>query len=657
MIEIEQIKQKMSELHEEDSGRFFVEVEGSSLDEALSNAATQLGVSKSRIDYEVVQKGVQGVFALFPKKWRLIAYELARNVSKIDTKIGEDGDESGVEQTQVIETKDGDAFVFRAPDGVYLKVIPPKGEGKPAGLNTVIEKFNAKALPIPNEEVIAPVLTAASAEYVKVAPYDRVLGHDATMAVEISEDEMKAYLYVLPPTQGGIDLSSDTIVAFLKNNRVIVGINEEYVSAFQDSPVYKENYLVAEGILPKHGADAKIKYNFEVDNTHVRLKETKSGQINFKELNLIENVVVGQPLAQKIPAERGQGGKTVTGKYLEANNGKDIPLPLGKNTELADDGLTILATVSGQVLLVKNKINVEEVHVVEGDVSIKTGDFTFLGTVIVNGNVDDGYSIKASGNIEVKGTVGAADLDAEGDIVVGQGIVGKDSGNIRAGKSIWSKFIQNTKKVEAGDMVIVTDGIMNSNVMANRKIICRGKKGNIIGGELSASESVSAKTIGSKSAGNDTVISVGFDPKSKERLNFLLAKQDFDGKNLSDVKLNLRGLEETKKRRGGLPTGKEEAYQKLLQDKRTLETEVQRTEKEIEQIKSYLDGLKNDGRVSASGDVYAGVRIVIRDSIEDVRSDCKAVTFYLDNGFVRYGKYQDDDQEDAKKVPSGYSAD
>jgi len=96
---------------------------------------------------------------------------------------------------------------------------------------------------------------------------------------------------------------------------------------------------------------------------------------------------------------------------------------------------------------------------------------------------------------------------------------------------------------------------------------------------------------------------------------------------------------------------------KLLQDKHTLETEVQRTQKEIEQIKSYLDSLKNDGRVSASGDVYAGVKIVIRDSIEEVRSDCKAVTFYLDNGFVRYGKYQDDDQEDAKKVPSGYSAD
>ena len=125
-------------------------------------------------------------------------------------------------------------------------------------MNVVLEKFNEKALPIPDESTLSGILKEAKGEYVRVAPYERVLGHDATMAVEISEDEMKAYLYVLPPTQGGIDLSKDTIVAFLKNNKVVVGINEDYATAFQDSPVYKENYLIAEGILPKNGDDAKI---------------------------------------------------------------------------------------------------------------------------------------------------------------------------------------------------------------------------------------------------------------------------------------------------------------------------------------------------------------------------------------------------------------
>lgn len=654
MIKLEQIKQKMNELHNEDSSRFFVEVSGETLDEAISNASVQLGIPAVNIDYEIVQKGADGFFAFRPRDWKLIAYEMVRRSKK--SKASADETEAALsENSKIAEDKDGSVSVFCAADGVYLKVIPASGTGRAPVMSEVLEKFRAKLLPIPPEEELAPILKAAKGEYVRVAPFNRIPGNDATMAVHINEDEMKAFLYVVPPGTGGIDVSADTIVAFLKNNRVIVGINEERVAAFQDSPVYKENYLVAEGIHPKNGADAKILYNFEVDNTHVRLKETKSGQINFKELNLIQNVVEGQPLAQKIPAQRGQAGKTVTGKYLEASNGKDIPLPLGKNTELASDGLTVIAAVNGQVILVKNKINVEEVYVVDGDVSIKTGDFTFLGTVIVNGNVEDGYSVKASGNIEVKGTVGAANLDAEGDIVVSQGIVGKDGGVIRAGKSIWSKFIQNAKAVEAGSMVIVSDGIMNSNVMANRKVICRGKKANIIGGKISAAESISARNLGSKSSGNDTVLSVGFDPKSKERLSFLMQKQEFDEKNLAETNLNLNGLEEIKNTRGGLPGGKEETYKKLCDNKYILETEIKETKKEIAQIRNYLDSLKNEGRVSASGEIFTGVRIVIRDTVENVRTDCKAVTFYLDNGFVRYGKYRDDDEEDSKKVPSGYS--
>jgi len=107
-------------------------------------------------------------------------------------------------------------------------------------------------------------------------------------------------------------------------------------------------------------------------------------------LNLIQNVIKGGRLAQKIPAEKGKPGKTLLGRYTEAKNGKDIPIPLGKNTRLAEDQLTVVAETNGQVLLVKNQINVEPVMTIEGNVSIKTGNIMFLGTVYVKGSVDDG---------------------------------------------------------------------------------------------------------------------------------------------------------------------------------------------------------------------------------------------------------------------------
>ncbi len=654
MIKLEQIREKMTELHELDSSRFFIDISGETLDEALENAAVQLGVSASSIEYEVLQKGVSGFFAIFPKEWKIRAYETASTKAKKDL-LSEVEEDEGVEE-EVILDRDGAAYVFCSEGGVYLKVTAPSGLGHPASLSDALEKFKDRNLPAPPNDKIQEVIDGQSGEYVRVAPFQRVMGNDATMAVNISEDEMSAYLYATPPGMGGLDLSADKIIAFLKNNRVTVGIDEERIKAFQDSPVYREDYLVAEGIKPKNGDDAKIIYNFEVDTNKVHLQETKSGKIDFKELNIIQNVVEGQPVAEKIPAQRGKGGKTVTGKYLEATNGKDIPMPLGKNTKVADDGLTIVAEVNGQVLLVKNKITVQEIYVVEGDVSIRTGNITFLGSVFVNGNVDDGFVIKASGNIEVKGTVGRAELDTEGDIVVSQGIIGKEGGSIKAGKSIWSKFIQNTEVVEAGDMVVVSDGIIKSNVIANRKIVCKGKRADIIGGKLSAVESISARNLGSISGGNDTVLGVGFDPKSRDRLAFLLQKQEMDQNSLEELKLNLAGLEELKERRGELPKDKAESYKKMSDHKYTIETEIHEVQKEINQIREYLATIKSQGRISASGNVYAGVRIIIRDTVEDVRTDCKATTFYLDKGIVRYGKYQEDKSEDVKKVPSGYSS-
>ena len=82
------------------------------------------------------------------------------------------------------------------------------------------------------------------------------------MSVEISEDEMKAYLFVSPPMPGGADVSADMIITFLSNNRVVFGVNEKRVKQFQDSPVYRENYLIAERTAPQKGDDAKILFNF-----------------------------------------------------------------------------------------------------------------------------------------------------------------------------------------------------------------------------------------------------------------------------------------------------------------------------------------------------------------------------------------------------------
>ena len=102
-----------------------------------------------------------------------------------------------------------------------------------------------------------------------------------------------------------------------------------------------------------------------------------------------------------------------------------MPTPLGRNVHMAEDGATLIADINGLVTFIGGKINVEEIFTVPGDVDLKTGNVMFLGTVIVQGNVEDGFSVKASGNIEVRGSVGKCEIIAEGDIIIHQGVAGK----------------------------------------------------------------------------------------------------------------------------------------------------------------------------------------------------------------------------------------
>jgi hypothetical protein len=367
-----------------------------------------------------------------------------------------------------------------------LKVTRPEGNGVKATEREALEKILQRVDDGFDKGRVAKVTKQAAGEFVKVGDFSYDPSNDASLSVEVTSGEMKAYMMAYPPGPGGADPSYDQIVSFLQMNGVVDCLLEESIQGFVDEPIYRETVLVAEGQEPADGADASVKYSFDLEPGQVQLKE-KNGRVDFKELNLVQNVVEGQVLAKKVPAGRGEAGRTVTGRMLPAKDGQDIDLPVGKNVRLSDDGSTAYAEINGQVIMTAGKISVEPVHVVNGDVNLRSGNVLFLGTVLVKGNVDDGFTVKASGNIEVMGSVGRSILDAEGDIIVHQGIAGKGEGVIRSGKSIWAKFVENAR-CEAGDLLVVSDGIMSSRVLSDRKVICKGKRASIVGGHVTAVE-------------------------------------------------------------------------------------------------------------------------------------------------------------------------
>ncbi|MCL2410446.1 MAG: FapA family protein [Treponema sp.] len=651
MIDFVQLQEIVKQHLDQDRAIRSVDVSGSTLEAAVNEAATLLNTHVRRLEYEIIERGSSGFMGTGKKEWVIRAYE------RILVKKKKQKDEDIFDEDETIEeeiiSKDGDAFVQRWPNGIYLKVTPPEGSGKRIFSPYALQALYNKNITDYDTEAVENLVKQASGEYAKVADYNHNPANDSIAYVEVDDSEMKVFMIIQPPTEGGADLPVDALKGLLVQHRVYHGVKEDVLTAIADRPVYKEKIETAEGLRPQNGKDAYIHYNFEVDQTKIKLKEGANGRVNFKELNIIQNVVQNEVLAKKIPPQDGVDGKTVTGKILPARAGHDIPLPVGTNVHAGDND-TIIADINGQVILAGGKINVEPVYTVDGDVNLKTGNIIFLGTVMINGNIDDGFYVKAAGNIEVKGSVGKADLDAEGDIIIYQGINGKSGGKIRAGRSIWSRFIENAN-VEAGNMVVVTDGIINSYVDALKSIICMGKRAHIMGGRLRAGEEINAKVLGNSTSGTETTCEVGFDPTSKIELERLLTLKLSAESELDDMKLDLQNLINTKKQRKSLPEEKEAYMSELMDRRQTLTEDLKKTIEEIEKVQGYMKDMEICGRVSASTKVWPGVKILIRDVKENVHTEYRSVTFILENGLIRATKYEEPD-ELAKKGLDGYSS-
>jgi uncharacterized protein len=629
----------MRKQSEEDKKNRTIVVEAESIPEALKKASIELAIPVRLLEYEVVTKGSAGTLGIGRTPWKLSIYEKSKAV-KTTAEAEEEARREAEHAAEAAErSRDlpGEVFVRIGSGGAYLKVVKPEGRGPRATEIMALERLSLRGVANFDASLVSRVVKHAEGDYIKVADVQYNPSHDATMSIDVTDGAMKAVVVISEPGLGGADISADYVRSSLQSNGVVTGIKEEVLAEIEDAPRYGRPIVVAEGTRARDGENAHIVYSFKVERGDVALKE-KNGRVDFKDISHVENVVAGQVLARKVPAEPGQPGQTVKGTTIPAARGKDCELLVGKNVKLSEDGLSALAEINGQVLLLGGKINVEPVYSIPGDVNLHTGNILFLGTVIIRGNVEDGFSVKAAGNIEVFGSVGKCVIDAEGDIIVHQGIAAKTEGKVRCGKSLYSKFIEHAH-VDAGEYVVVTDGIVHSHVDANKMILCQGKRAQIVGGRLRASEEINSKILGSV-AGTETLLEVGYDPRSKERLVSLETTRKALEKTLEEVDLNIKTLETLLKVQKKLPPEKAQYLTEQSEKRSEVLHQLEETTREIGAIGSHLASLNTIGKISASERVYPGVKLAIKSAALAVRTEFKFVTFFLQAGEVKVTKYE-----------------
>lgn len=622
----------------EDDGA--VEVYADSVRQALELASAELGTDVSTLDYEIIEKGTKGVFGFGRQPYHLLIRQIAEeneheSLDELERKLS-----SHAPGIAIPEPRDADAeFKIRVTrSGIWLSIVPARGKGKPVDINQVNSKLYAMRITNVDAGTLEKSLKKAASKPVRLGEWTPNPDYDGTMSVEVSEDEMSAYVHFSPPRFSGRHMEYDEVIEALKSAGVESGIKEDRIHKYLDDMDYSSPLLAAEGKQPHNGNDAFVDYKVRIDKSKVKFEEDESGKVDFRNLELLENVVVGQVLAVKVPSEEGIPGRTVTNRVLPAKSGKDVQIQFGKGTILSEDGNELTAEINGQVVFKRNRISVEPLYIVNGDVSLETGNIVFLGSVIVSGNVQDNFVVKAAGNIEVRGTVQKAFLEAEGDIIVQQGISGREEAKIEStGGSIFAKFIQNANIVSEND-VIVPEGIMQSNVDAGGHIYCNGRRARIIGGLIRAGDEVNARFIGGEGA-TKTEVRVGINPKVLQQITDLETALEKINTEKETLEKNLGTLTNQKKV-SKLNEAKEKMFQELTEQNQKLDTKQNDIKMELEELQEYIGMLEHKGKICAEKKVFPGVVIFIKNEKFQVKDEYNYIKFTLEGNEIRLSEYE-----------------
>lgn len=350
--------------------------------------------------------------------------------------------------------------------------------------------------------------------------------------VEISEDEMSAYLIVLDPLPGEI-YSVDYLKQLMEQAGVIYGVKEDVLQNIIANRLYETRLLAAEGTQAVDGIDGAYQYNFQL-NPDKKPKIREDGTVDYWSMNLIETVVAGQVIAIYQPARQGTEGMTVTGKEILPKLGKELAPLKGKGFDRADDNLTYVASTDGKIEMVNGRISINNFHEIFANIDMLFGNIDFAGDVVIHGNVCAGMSVRAGGTLTVDGVVEGANIWSGKDIVLRGGVLGDGKAEVYARGDICARFFEYAKVEALG--TIEADAFLQCEVECKKSIQLKGKKGVIIGGRVHAVQGIEVNEIGNESEIASTV-EVGVNQEVYQEMNEIR-------QNLLELRESVRKLEE-----------------------------------------------------------------------------------------------------------------
>ena len=320
--------------------------------------------------------------------------------------------------------------------------------------------------------------------------------------VVLAKDGMQAEIAACPgPPPSKAELSEALRIAGIVHGIDATAINRLCL------PGADTRTIVARGTAALTGKDEQLRP--EAWHSKLPGKATPAGMIDYHERQYLHPIRRSETLGSIEASTVGTAGMDVRGRVLPGIDGQPLRLRLGNGA--VRKGNAIIAQRDGVALVNEELIDVVPLYTHASSVGYASGNLHSAGSLLIEGDVDEGFLAEADGDIAVTGTV-QGELRAKGSVLVEQGILGKQA--VHAGADLRCHHATNAN-LRAGGNLVVADHVAQCRIQAKSVLILDGRA-MVRGGQVGARDRILVGSAGAV-AGTPTLLAVGqlFDERAE----------------------------------------------------------------------------------------------------------------------------------------------
>ncbi|MFH1743999.1 MAG: FapA family protein [bacterium] len=426
----------------------------------------------------------------------------------------------------------------------------------------------------------------------------------------------------------------ERLLQFLNRYGVTGGVKPTAIAGLFRDNKFDEPVVVALGTPVTEGKPARIKRFFEHYEIYRSLLKCRDAKTFVRETLQQLTITRETPIARRIPGTEGEDGQNVLGEVLSSKSSLEDQLAPGPGAMLSPDGHEILAERDGIVSYDRDTFRVMSAQIHEGDVSPSQDERIVDGTLAISGTVRTDAVVRAKGDVIVGEAVEAAEIHADGSVMIAGTMDGGHRGRIHAGGHVLVRAVKHSE-ISAGKSIRLVGSVVQSTLKASEIIFLFGGDGRVLGGTLEAEYEVYADEIGSKQEVGTTLVLGQEMIHLSEHTAAMRTELEEKDDQLNRARSLAVTLKELKANVGSLPPDKEQMLMTAVRTEWAMRGQAEMLRREVSTLEARIREMeRQDHAVRCSGTIWPGTQICIGRLVHNVQKPVSGCEFVLDGSRI-----------------------